>query len=69
MTRPDTPSYDELRQDAARHWREVAAVRDARYQTVRQMIEKPWRCPVCGSVNERGGVCKKCHEARLVEVD
>lgn len=65
----DAPSYEELQQDHAKHWKDVGKIRDERYQVVKQMLEKSWRCPQCGKQNERGGICLTCREARLIEVE
>lgn len=65
----DTPSYDELRQDQTRHWKQIGQVRDARYQVVQEQLRRAWRCPQCGRQNAEGGVCMTCREARLIEVD
>lgn len=70
MSRKDTPSYEELQQDHARHWKSVGAVRDARYETTKRMLAQPWRCPVCRRNHDKGvSVCPTCHEARILEVE
>ena len=62
-------SFEELQRDQQRHWKDCGKVRDERYQVVRQMLDRSWRCPQCGRQNERGGVCTTCREARLIEVE
>lgn len=65
-----TASYEELRQDAATHWKQVGQTRDARYETVQRMRQNPWRCPVCRRNHDRGvSVCPTCREARILEVE
>ena len=65
----ENASFEELQRDHQRHWKDVGKVRDERYQVVRQMLERSWRCPQCGLQNQRGGVCVQCREARLIEVE
>lgn len=70
--KPDTrenASFEELDQDAKRHWQNIGKIRDERYPVVQQMLKRPWRCPQCRWENESGGVCVRCREARLIEVE
>ena len=65
----DTPSFAELVQDQQRHWSQVGDIRDERYQTVKRMLDKPYRCQHCGFQNSQGGICVKCRECRVIEIE
>jgi hypothetical protein len=65
----DSPSYEELRQDAASHWQMVGKVRDTRYQLLKAIASRPWICPTCGQRNTNTPICTKCRSARILEMD
>lgn len=67
--RKDVASYDELAQDQQRHWKGVAAVRDARFEALQEVKRRPWRCPSCGLGDQREPICTKCRSARIVEIE
>jgi len=67
--RRDTATYEELAQDQQRHWKGVAAVRDSRYQVLKEVAQRPWRCPTCGTGEQRQPICSKCRSARIVEIE
>ncbi len=65
----ENASFEELQQEQTLHWKGVGRVRDERYQVTKDMLARPWRCPKCGNSNTCGGVCPKCREARIVEIE
>lgn len=67
--KPDAPTYEEMQQDHAKHWKDVGRIRDERYQVVKAMLSKPWRCTVCSMSHPSGSICPKCREARIIEVE
>lgn len=65
----ENASFEELQRDAQRHWSQVGKIRDERWPVVRQMLQREWVCTICGTRHQSGGVCTKCREARIVEVE
>jgi rubrerythrin len=70
MESRDRPvSFQELQQDRAQHWRNLARVKALQQEEVREVLRHPWRCPSCGAGGVTDPVCPKCRSARVVELD
>ena len=63
----DRGTFEELKQDAAKHWMSVGTVKAVQHTKIMEATKRPWTCPTCGGKHASGSVCSRCRSARVLE--